>query len=128
MFKAVSNVVESSRLCNQIAAPLPELPVEPSDPFSVVGVDYAGPVFRADQHIEKLYILLFTCAAIRTLHIELTDSLNVEDYKLAFRRFAGRRDIPSLIISDNEKTFQSMSQEITKMYCHYSLIWQFIVL
>ena len=73
----------TSKPCNQSPAPLPEFRIKPTDPFTIIGVDYAGPVFCADQPGKKLYILIFTCAVIRALHIELTDSLNVEDCKLA---------------------------------------------
>ena len=64
-----------SRPCNQPAPPLPELRVKPTYPFAVIGLDYAGPLFVVDFPSHKLYILLFTCAITRSVHLELTDSL-----------------------------------------------------
>ena len=75
-----------AQACNQPAAPLPYLGVQQAPPFTVVGLDYAGPLFCCDRPNRKLYILLFTCAVVRAIHLELTDSLSLPDFMLAFRR------------------------------------------
>ena len=85
----------------QPQAPLPELRVKEAPPFSVTGLDYAGPLYCLDIPEAKLYILLFTCGVNRAIHLELTDSLSSNDCQLALRRFAARRGIPSLFYSDN---------------------------
>lgn len=51
----------------------------------MVGMDYAGSFFTADFIGKKLYILLFTCAVIRAAHIELVDSLLLNDFLLCFK-------------------------------------------
>ena len=91
--------------CKQSVAPLPELRVKQSPPFTVTGLDYAGPLFCVDLPSKKFYILLFTCAVVRAVHIELTDSLSLNDFLLALRRFVARRGLPSVFYSDNAKTF-----------------------
>ena len=53
-----------------------------------------------------VYILLFTCASTRAVHLELTQSLDVSSFLRAFRRFASRRGLPLLLLSDNGKTFK----------------------
>ena len=73
-----------SRPCQQIVSPLPEDRIKKTPPFSICGVDHAGPLFCSDTGDRKLYIALFTCA----VHVELVDSLSAEDFILALKRFA----------------------------------------
>ncbi|XP_037778187.1 uncharacterized protein LOC119574962 [Penaeus monodon] len=116
-----------SRACNQPAAPLPGLRVKTAPPFTVTGLDYAGPLFCIDLPSKKLYILLFTCAVIRAVHLELTDSLSLSDCMLALRRFAARRGIPSVFYSDNAKTFVGAARQLQQEYGPLSPQWKFIV-
>ena len=97
---------EDARACKQAMAPLPEDRVKKSPPFSVIGIDHAGPLFCSDTSNRKLYILLFTCAVVRAVHLELVDSLSLEDFILVFKRFVVRRGHPSIIYSDNAQTFK----------------------
>ena len=115
-----------SRPCNQPAPPLPELRVKPTFPFAVTGLDYAGPLFVVDLPSPKLYILLFTCAVTRCVHLELTDSLSVPDCLLALRRFAARRGLPSVMYSDNAKTFISVANQFQNYFGMLSPKWKFI--
>ena len=39
----------------------------------------------------KVYVCLFTCASTRAVHLELTRGMNIQDFPLAFRKFASRR-------------------------------------
>jgi hypothetical protein len=97
--------------CNQVAAPLPELRVHED-----TGLDFAGPLYCLDFPNHKLYILLFTCAVVRAIHLELTESLRVEDCVLALRRFMARRALPTILYSDNAKTFQATEKTLLKQY------------
>ena len=63
----------------------------------------------------KAYVCLFTCAATRAVHLELTTDLSAATFLLAFRRFTSQRGIPSVMISDNAKVFQSPSSVIKKV-------------
>ncbi|MCG8432139.1 MAG: transposase family protein, partial [Candidatus Omnitrophica bacterium] len=81
-------------------------------PFSVIGMDFAGPVYCSDFPNQKHYILIFTCAVVRAVHLELTESMNVDDFILALRRFVSRRGLPSAIFSDNAKTFIAVSDRL----------------
>ena len=97
---------------------LPRFRVDEAPPFSNVGIDFAGPLLvkGKDKHeAVKTYVCLFTCAATRAVHLELVDSLNVETFIRAFRRFCARRGLPALLITDNAKTFKSASTEVKKL-------------
>ena len=116
-----------SKPCTQPAAPLPELRVKPAPPFSVTGLDYAGPLYCTDMSAKKLYILLFTCAVIRAVHLELTDSLSLSDCIFAIRRFAARRGLPSVFYSDNAQTFVAVSLRLRQHFGPLAPNWKFIV-
>ncbi|XP_066973185.1 uncharacterized protein [Macrobrachium rosenbergii] len=75
----------------------------------------------------KLYILLFTCAVVRAVHLELTESLFVTDCNLAIRRFTARRGVPSVFYSDNAKTFLGASNLLKQHYGPMAPQWKFIV-
>ena len=83
--------------CDQPMAPLPSDRVRRSPPFNVTGIDHAGPLYCSDFPKRKFYLLLFTCAVIRALHLELVNSMSLADTMLAIRRFVARRGLPSVI-------------------------------
>jgi hypothetical protein len=125
----------------------PDLPasrVSEAPPFTNVGLDFAGPLFVREGHDKegssensiKVYVLLFTCASTRAVHLELTPSLSVPAFLRAFRRYASRRGLPALLISDNAKTFRASCAEIRKLcraeevlryLTDNQITWQFIV-
>ena len=92
--------------------PPPSLPAERVQwkrPFSTVGVDHTGHFYARDtygNHI-KLYICLFVCATTRAVHLEVVDNLSAASFILCLHRLAAAKGIPSIIISDNHKTFIS---------------------
>ena len=117
----------------------PELPkcrVDEGPPFSSVGIDFAGPLIVSDMPNNKCYICLFTCASTRAVHLELVETLDVESFIRAFRRFCARRGLPSRILSDNAKTFKSAAKEVKTLIRsprfneHFSckgVQWEFII-
>ena len=92
--------------------PLPPLPAERvqwQHPFATVGVDHTGHFYARDvkgQRI-KLYICLFVCATTRDIHLEVVDNLSTKSFILCLRRLAAAKGIPSVILSDNHRTFIS---------------------
>ena len=94
--------------------PLPDMRVTGSQPFQVTGIDYAGPLYvrNVNKEVAKVYICLFTCTAIRAVHLELVEDQTAGAFLRAFKRFASRRGIPECIISDNAKTFKAGSQDL----------------
>ena len=82
---------------------LPDERVSEDPPFTLVGLDFVGPLFIEPKSPEverneskKVYVCLFTCAT-RAVHLELCRSLNVKDFLLSFRRFASRRGLPATL-------------------------------
>ena len=99
-------------------------------PFETTGVDYAGPFYVRDiygdsKDMNKCYMLLFTCATSRALHLELTPDLGHPALIRALRRFFSRRGVSSLIISDN---FTSFKASQVKTFIRLNRVtWKFIV-
>ena len=115
-------------------ADLPSHRVSDDPPFTHIGLDFAGPLYvketrrslqTSDSDSNKVYVCLFTCASTRAVHLELTRGLTVQDFLLAFRRFASRRGLTATIQSDNAKTFQSFSKEIRKI-ARSPEVWKYL--
>ena len=102
-------------------APVSDLPgfrVRQAAPFSKVGIDFAGPLFIkvcADCS-NKVYVALFSCCVTRAIHLELVRDLSADTFSRSLRRFAARRGTPSLIVSDNAKTFKASQKALRKLY------------
>ncbi|GFX56629.1 integrase catalytic domain-containing protein [Trichonephila clavipes] len=79
--------------------------------FEVVGVDLAGPLHVKGG--QKSWIVLFTCATYRAVHLELISSLSTEAFLLSLRRFIARRERPRVIYSDNATNFPGAQGELS---------------
>jgi hypothetical protein len=76
-------------------------------PFTHAGLDFFGPLLCQNK---KHYVLIFVCAVVRAVHLEMTASVNSEDTKNAIRRFMARRGTPVAVYSDNAATFLNVSR------------------
>jgi hypothetical protein len=94
----------STKSTNVPPAPLPENRIKDAAVFQVIGVDLAGPLFLKDG--TKTWMVIFTCAIYRAIHLELVTSCSTETFLLALFRFISRRGRPSTIYSDNGKNFE----------------------
>ena len=102
-------------------AALPDFRVQESPPFSKVGIDFAGPLFVKSAKtigMNKVYIALFTCCVTRAVHLELVEDLDAATFRRCLRKFSARRGIPSLIVSDNAKTFQARQKALNRLFNH----------
>ena len=94
--------------------PLPKFRVSPSSPFTYVGVDYFGPLYIKGN--KKVWVCLYTCLAIRAIHLELLPDLSAEQFLLGLRRLVARYGTPAFIISDNAKQFKLSKTIIDKTW------------
>ncbi|KAL9961132.1 hypothetical protein ACROYT_G030023 [Oculina patagonica] len=128
--EAVKRILRKCVTCRRVEGapyrppPTPDLPMERvslDPPFAHTGLDFIGPLYihigksSKEKGSDKVYICLFTCASTRAIHLELTPSLSVESFLLAFRRFVNRQGLPVTLLSDNAKTFRSASKDIRKI-------------
>ena len=98
----------------QIMADLPADRITPHEPpFTRSGVDYFGPIeVKRGRSMVKRYGAIFTCLAIRAVHIELAYSLNTDSCINAMRRFIARRGQAKVIRSDNGTNFVGAEREL----------------
>ena len=121
---------------------LPEGRVSDDPPFTHVGIDFAGPLYAkrsqsgGEDELVKCYVCLFTCASTRALHLEITRDMSAATFLQAFRRFCGRRGLPSTLMTDNAKAFKASaadvrklvhSEEIHRYLTDRKVNWKFIV-
>ena len=101
----------------QKMADLPRPRVTPDQPpFICVGIDYFGPFFvRQKRSMVKRYGAIFTCLAVRAVHLEISYSLDTDSFILALRRFIARRGQVKEIRSDNGTNFTGAEKELRVM-------------
>ncbi|XP_028397220.1 uncharacterized protein LOC114521030 [Dendronephthya gigantea] len=109
---------------------LPDFRLSNDFAFTRIGVDYAGPFYVRDiytqsKDMHKTYIALYTCASSRAIHLDLVPDNTTQSFVKSLKRFIGRRGIPSLVISDNAKTFKGA--ELRNFIAVKNIRWQFIV-
>ena len=102
--------------------------VEPSRPFSRVGLDYAGPFhIKASQgrgrKSFKGFVALFVCLSSKAVHLELVGDLTTKAFLGALSRFPSRRGSPTEIWSDNATTFHGADRELRKMLREAEIQW-----
>ncbi|KAJ8929080.1 hypothetical protein NQ314_018279 [Rhamnusium bicolor] len=84
--------------------------------FENIGIDFAGPLYITESgRSKKAYIMLLTCAVTRAIHLELVPDISAESCLRGLRRFMSRRGVPSMIYSDNAKTFKRVSLELEEL-------------
>ena len=90
-------------------ADMPQFRVEASRPFETTGVDFAGPIaFKiAKKEQGKCYILPFTCATSRAIHLQLKKTQTAEEFQRKINLFIARRTRPKVMISANASVFKS---------------------
>ena len=149
----VKSVIHKCNLCKQYrvkrlkppaTSSLPDFRVEYTTPFAATGVDFAGPLIyklentseKAKSQIDKgkIYIAIFTCAATRAVHLELCKDMTAVEFQLSLKSFVARRGTPSIIVSDNAKTFQSTKKwlatikengDLFNYLSKNSIVWRF---
>ena len=117
---------QNAKPYSEETAPLPIERIDSNEPypFLYIGVDFAGPLFVVNGNEQvKTYILLITCTRIRAVHLELTLNLTTSEFLDAFERFVARRGLPSIIFSDNAKTFKRAADILSSKK---GVRWRFI--
>jgi hypothetical protein len=100
---------------------LPAPRVTPSRPFTVTGIDYAGPIvikngYGRTTRTVKSYIAIFVCFATRAVHIELVCDCSTSTFLNALKRFISRRGKPSHLYSDNATNFIGANRELRNLF------------
>ena len=120
--RVVVKLLQKCVICRRVARkpfptpdppPLPLARVQDGPPFSVTRVDFMGAMYvknEGEVGEYKVYVCLFTCASTRAIHLEVVTDLTEVTFLQAFRRFAARRSLPHLVISDNASMYTSAAK------------------
>ena len=121
---AVRRVLGRCIICKQLNARCGQQKMAdlPSDrvtadkpPFTYVGIDLFGPfLVKRGRSVQKRYGCVFTCLAIRAVHIEIVHSLDTDSFLNALHRFVSRRGRPTEVRTDNGTNFKSGERELRK--------------
>ena len=121
----VKSILRSCVTCRRVCGkpystpdppPLPKIRTQQASPFTVTGVDFSGALYvHGMTGEEKVYVCLFTCGNTRAVHLEIVNDLSENSFLQAFRRFASRKSLPSIMISDNASTYLSAAKEIEEL-------------
>ena len=131
----VRKVLKNCKVCQRTEGgpfKMPKMPPWPKErvmqsaPFEYTGVDYFGPMYvkyyttestRGEPPVtRKVWICLFTCFAVRAIHLELAEDMTAEEFLLCLRRFIARRGKPKQILSDNAKHFKTASKVLDDIW------------
>ncbi|UYV61943.1 hypothetical protein LAZ67_1007130, partial [Cordylochernes scorpioides] len=105
----------------QLMSDLPKERLTPGKPFSISGVDYAGPVnLRMSKgrgrKTEKGYICLFVCFVTRAVHLELVTDASTLTFMSAFKRFVARRGHCTRLYSDQGTNFVGAARQLRSCF------------
>ena len=86
---------------------LPTTRTHGTNPYQVIGVDYAGPIrYRVSKKREgKAYVLLYACSLTRGIYLDLLLNLETAECLRSLKKFIAHRGRPERIYSDNGRTF-----------------------
>ena len=109
---------EGTAFTQPATASLPEFRVNPALPFSKIWVDFAGPMYvkGRGKQLKKVYVCLFSCCVARALHLDLVEDLSTATFLRCLRKLTARRGTPTLIVSDNAKTFKGAEKDIRALF------------
>ena len=78
------------------------------NPYENTGIDCTGHLWiNRNWKAEKMYLLIFTCLAIRSIHKEVVQDISTKAFIQAFIRFCNSYKILSYIYSDNARSFDN---------------------
>ena len=68
--------------------------------------------------MHKVEMVLYTCAVMRAVHLDLVPDLSAAAFLRSLKRFIGRRGIPNLMVSDNATCFKNEEVKLSEELLH----------
>ncbi|KXJ67786.1 hypothetical protein RP20_CCG012411 [Aedes albopictus] len=99
---------------------LPSSRVNPSPPFAVTDVDYAGPIWVKQgtyrPKLVKAYVAVYVCMATKAIHLEAVSDLSTSAFLASLKRFVSRRGLVQRLYSDNATNFKGAHHELNELF------------
>lgn len=121
--KAVAKYIRQCVWCRRARAPpeeqrmadLPSDRIDPSPPFTYIGMDCFGPFnTKQGRKVYKRYALLFTCLSSRAVHLEMLEDMTTDAFINALCCFIAIRGAVRQIRSDQGSNFMGARNEMAK--------------
>ena len=97
----------------KLMADLPEHRFEQASPLTYTAVDYCGPWYINECRKElKRDVALFTCMGSRAVHLEVSNTMDMDSFIQALRRFLCRRGPLRQLRSDRGSNFIGAQREL----------------
>lgn len=111
----------TARTQSQMMGQLPASRTSLNPPFSICGVDYAGPFTLKKGHtrkpvLVKCYLAVFVCFSTKAAHLEIVSDASTEAFLACLKRFIARRGCPTEIHSDNGGNFVGAKRDLQELY------------
>jgi hypothetical protein len=119
--KAVSSFIyhcvtcrkQRGKVMGQKMCDVPTERTESTPPFTVCGMDCFGPFFVSEYRKQrKVYGVIFTCFALRAVHIELVSDLSTDAFINAYRCFIAIRGNVQEVHCDRGSNFVGASNDL----------------
>ena len=72
-------------------------------------------MYRESKEEAKAYLIIFTCATMRAVRLEMTKSQHADEFQAKLNAFITRRTRPETLISDNGGTFRATADWIRNL-------------
>lgn len=114
--RCVQCIRAKPRFLLPLMAPLPRDRVQSSRPFTITGVDFAGPIMIRSGirrvSAAKAWIAVFVCFSTRAIDLEAVEDLTSAAFITCLRRFMSRHGKCKRIYSDNGTNFIGAQKEL----------------
>ncbi|XP_043212925.1 uncharacterized protein LOC122377020 [Amphibalanus amphitrite] len=125
--QAVKRIIKDCITCrklNALAFDYPKMTSLPKErlsfikPFNNTAIDYTGHIFVQDEggDMKKMYVVLYTCLAIRCIHLDLVPDLSLKSFLQSFRRFCSTYCVPEFLYTDNAKQFLASQRVLNNIF------------
>lgn len=126
IFKCVPCYRFNAKPRQPFMAELPMSRFQQGRPFIHTGVDLAGPFAlkdgqRRNSPILKGWFCIFTCFAVKAVHLEPVLSLSTESFLACLDRFIARRGLPSIVFSDQGTNFKGAARILEETHQFLSI-------
>ncbi|PIC21671.1 hypothetical protein B9Z55_026427 [Caenorhabditis nigoni] len=116
----IKKIIRDCHLCQVIHARptyqpdfpnLPSIRITWSIPFTICGMDYAGPINATNLgNTRKYWFLVYTCLTTRYTVIDLVCSMDADQLLCSLRRMCSQYGTPQEIRTDNGSQFKMLSK------------------
>ena len=125
--QAVKEIIKSCIFCEKMNAfsmaypkltNLPKERLELIKPYLHTAIDYTGHLFVFDENKKetKVYIVLYTCLALRCVHLDVVPDLSLNSFLLSFKRFTSIYCTPDSIYTDNGTQFVASKNYLSQAF------------